>query len=243
LIGQLIEIISHLQGITGTDVAKEASDIILTDDNFQSIVKAVMWGRNVYDSIAKFLQFQLTVNAVAVIVAFVGACAIDDSPLKAVQMLWVNLIMDTLASLALATELPTEELLRRRPYGRNKPLVSRTMMKNILGQSVYQLVIVFTLVFYGEYEDLLGVNLQITRMRAEWFRRRPVQHRLRSGPAHNGPVVPTLHDRLQQLRHDDFVQRDKRQKDPRGEERLHRDLQESAVCRNSPRYIRGSGEN
>lgn len=62
------------QGIAGTDVAKEASDIILTDDNFTSIVKAVMWGRNVYDSISKFLQFQLTVNVVAVIVAFTGAC-------------------------------------------------------------------------------------------------------------------------------------------------------------------------
>ena len=66
----------YFQGIAGTDVAKEASDIILTDDNFTSIVKAVMWGRNVYDSIAKFLQFQLTVNIVAVIVAFLGACAI-----------------------------------------------------------------------------------------------------------------------------------------------------------------------
>lgn len=63
-----------LQGIAGTDVAKEASDIILTDDNFTSIVKAVMWGRNVYDSISKFLQFQLTVNVVAVVVAFTGAC-------------------------------------------------------------------------------------------------------------------------------------------------------------------------
>jgi len=66
----------NVQGIAGTDVAKEASDIILTDDNFTSIVKAVMWGRNVYDSIAKFLQFQLTVNIVAVVVAFLGACAI-----------------------------------------------------------------------------------------------------------------------------------------------------------------------
>ena len=107
-------------GIAGTDVAKEASDIILTDDNFTSIVKAVMWGRNVYDSISKFLQFQLTVNVVAVVVAFTGACAIQDSPLKAVQMLWVNLIMDTLASLALATELPTPELLLRKPYGKWK---------------------------------------------------------------------------------------------------------------------------
>ena len=71
-----------LQGIAGTDVAKEASDIILTDDNFTSIVKAVMWGRNVYDSIAKFLQFQLTVNVVAVIVAFLGACIIKVSICK-----------------------------------------------------------------------------------------------------------------------------------------------------------------
>ncbi|XP_060695655.1 plasma membrane calcium-transporting ATPase 1-like [Hemiscyllium ocellatum] len=142
--------VGFAMGIAGTDVAKEASDIILTDDNFTSIVKAVMWGRNVYDSISKFLQFQLTVNVVAVIVAFTGACITQDSPLKAVQMLWVNLIMDTFASLALATEPPTEALLLRKPYGRNKPLISRTMMKNILGHAVYQLVVVFTLLFAGE---------------------------------------------------------------------------------------------
>jgi len=65
-------------------------------------------------------------------------------------MLWVNLIMDTLASLALATELPSEELLERKPYGRTKPLISRTMMKNIFGHSIYQLVVVFTLLFAGE---------------------------------------------------------------------------------------------
>ncbi|XP_012275648.1 plasma membrane calcium-transporting ATPase 3 isoform X8 [Orussus abietinus] len=142
--------VGFAMGIAGTDVAKEASDIILTDDNFSSIVKAVMWGRNVYDSIAKFLQFQLTVNVVAVIVAFIGACAVQDSPLRAVQMLWVNLIMDTLASLALATELPTPDLLLRKPYGRTKPLISRTMMKNILGQAVYQLTVIFVLLFAGD---------------------------------------------------------------------------------------------
>ncbi|CAB3385776.1 Hypothetical predicted protein [Cloeon dipterum] len=142
--------VGFAMGIAGTDVAKEASDIILTDDNFSSIVKAVMWGRNVYDSIAKFLQFQLTVNVVAVIVAFIGACAVQDSPLKAVQMLWVNLIMDTLASLALATEMPTSDLLLRKPYGRTKPLISRTMMKNILGQGIYQLIVIFTLLFFGD---------------------------------------------------------------------------------------------
>ncbi|XP_020558812.1 plasma membrane calcium-transporting ATPase 2 isoform X2 [Oryzias latipes] len=142
--------VGFAMGIAGTDVAKEASDIILTDDNFSSIVKAVMWGRNVYDSISKFLQFQLTVNVVAVIVAFTGACITQDSPLKAVQMLWVNLIMDTFASLALATEPPNESLLKRKPYGRNKPLISSTMTKNILGHAVYQLVIIFTLLFVGE---------------------------------------------------------------------------------------------
>ncbi|XP_054883510.1 plasma membrane calcium-transporting ATPase 2 isoform X7 [Poeciliopsis prolifica] len=142
--------VGFAMGIAGTDVAKEASDIILTDDNFSSIVKAVMWGRNVYDSISKFLQFQLTVNVVAVIVAFTGACITQDSPLKAVQMLWVNLIMDTFASLALATEPPTEALLRRKPYGRNKPLISSTMTKNILGHAVYQLILIFTLLFAGE---------------------------------------------------------------------------------------------
>ncbi|XP_064778920.1 plasma membrane calcium-transporting ATPase 3-like isoform X3 [Oncorhynchus masou masou] len=142
--------VGFAMGIAGTDVAKEASDIILTDDNFSSIVKAVMWGRNVYDSISKFLQFQLTVNVVAVIVAFTGACITQDSPLKAVQMLWVNLIMDTFASLALATEPPTESLLLRKPYGRNNPLISRTMMKNILGHAIYQLTIIFTLLFAGE---------------------------------------------------------------------------------------------
>ncbi|XP_071059439.1 plasma membrane calcium-transporting ATPase 1-like [Pseudochaenichthys georgianus] len=142
--------VGFAMGIAGTDVAKEASDIILTDDNFSSIVKAVMWGRNVYDSISKFLQFQLTVNVVAVTVAFTGACITQDSPLKAVQMLWVNLIMDTFASLALATEPPTEDLLLRDPYGRNKPLISRTMMKNILGHAIYQLTVIFTLLFLGE---------------------------------------------------------------------------------------------
>ncbi|KAF4531642.1 hypothetical protein B566_EDAN006573 [Ephemera danica] len=148
--------VGFAMGIAGTDVAKEASDIILTDDNFSSIVKAVLWGRNVYDSIAKFLQFQLTVNLVAVTVAVLGACILQDSPLKAVQMLWVNLIMDTLASLALATELPTPDLLLRKPYGRTRALVSRNMMKNILGHSIYELVVIFVILFIGD--ELLDIE-------------------------------------------------------------------------------------
>ena len=78
-----------------------------------------------------------------------------DSPLKAIQMLWVNLIMDTLASLALATELPSEELLNRRPYGRTKPLISRLMLQNIAGHAVYQLAVVLTILFAGQTTRLL----------------------------------------------------------------------------------------
>ena len=100
-------------GITGTDVAKGASDIILLDDNFCSIVVALRYGRSVYDNVRKFLQFQLTVNVVAMFIVFFGAVILKDSPLNAVQMLWVNLIMDTFAALALATEPPEEDILSR----------------------------------------------------------------------------------------------------------------------------------
>ena len=139
--------VGFAMGIQGTDVAKEASDIILTDDNFSSIVKAMLWGRNVYDAIAKFLQFQLTANCAAGVFSVVCAATIQAVPLKAVQMLWVNLVMDTLASLALATEPPTESLLKRAPYGRNKPMISLTMLKNIIGHSIYQLAVLFALVW------------------------------------------------------------------------------------------------
>jgi P-type Ca2+ transporter type 2B len=107
--------VGFAMGLSGTPVAKDASDIILMDDNFQSIVKAVKWGRNVFDSISKFLQFQLTVNAVAVLLAVIGALALNRSPITAVQLLWINLIMDSFASLALATEPPTDALLLRKP--------------------------------------------------------------------------------------------------------------------------------
>eukprot|EP00052_Salpingoeca_macrocollata_P027037 m.254621 g.254621 ORF g.254621 m.254621 type:complete len:1271 (-) comp22682_c3_seq6:83-3895(-) len=142
--------VGFAMGIAGTGVAKEASDIIITDDNFSSIVKAISWGRNVYDSISKFLVFQLTVNIVAISVAFIGACALNESPIRAVQLLWVNLIMDTFASLALATEPPTPELLKRDPYGRHQPLISRIMARQMVGHSLYQLPILLILVFAGD---------------------------------------------------------------------------------------------
>ncbi|KAI9839878.1 MAG: hypothetical protein M1819_000070 [Sarea resinae] len=138
-------------GIAGTEVAKEASDIILMDDNFSSIVKAIMWGRAVNDSVKKFLQFQITVNITAVLLAFVSAVAssTENSVLTAVQLLWVNLIMDTFAALALATDPPMPSILDRKPDPKSAPLITTTMWKMIIGQAIYQLVVTFVLNFAG----------------------------------------------------------------------------------------------
>ncbi|PKS08310.1 hypothetical protein jhhlp_005254 [Lomentospora prolificans] len=138
-------------GITGTEVAKEASDIILLDDNFSSIVGALAWGRAINDAVKKFLQFQITVNITAVIITFVSAVSSDDesSVLNAVQLLWVNLIMDTFAALALATDPPNESLLDRKPEAKTAALISLPMWKMIIGQSIYQLIVIFVLYFAG----------------------------------------------------------------------------------------------
>lgn len=122
---------------TGTQVAHSAADIIIQDDNFASIVKACKWGRNVYDNIRRFLQFQLTVNVVALITSFIGSVIMWESPLQAIQLLWVNLIMDSLASLALATELPKDDLLKRPPYRKKEYIISQRMVKHILGMSIF----------------------------------------------------------------------------------------------------------
>ena len=145
-------------GIAGTEVAKEASAIILMDDNFSSIVKAIMWGRSVNDAVSKFLQFQITVNITAVVLAFVSAVSSSDghSVLSPVQLLWVNLIMDTFAALALATDGPTETILDRKPAPKSAPLFTTIMWKMIIGQAVYQLVVTFVLYFAGN--SILGYS-------------------------------------------------------------------------------------
>ncbi|KAF9358659.1 hypothetical protein BGX26_001224 [Mortierella sp. AD094] len=138
-------------GITGTEVAKEASAIVLMDDNFSSILKSLMWGRAVNDSVRKFLQFQLTVNITAVVLSFISAVTSADnqSVLSAVQLLWVNLIMDTLAALALATEPPSMDVLKRYPTSKKAPLVNLKMWKMIIGQAIFQIVLNLALLEYG----------------------------------------------------------------------------------------------
>ena len=130
----------------GTDIAKEASDIVIIDNNFSSIVIAIIYGRNIYDNIRKFLQFQLSVNFCACILVFVCACIGNETPLTPIQMLWVNLIMDSLGSLALATEPPYEELLQREPTRRNESMINGRMWKHIVSQSLIQIILL--IIFY-----------------------------------------------------------------------------------------------
>ncbi|KAM7260123.1 hypothetical protein ACFE04_015864 [Oxalis oulophora] len=136
-------------GISGTEVAKESSDIIILDDNFASVVKVVRWGRSVYANIQKFIQFQLTVNVAALVINVVAAVSSGDVPLNAVQLLWVNLIMDTLGALALATEPPTDHLMHRTPVGRREPLITNIMWRNLFIQAIYQVGVLLVLNFGG----------------------------------------------------------------------------------------------
>jgi Ca2+-transporting ATPase len=146
-------------GIAGTEVAKEASDIIIMDDAFPNIVLAIMWGRCVNDSVRKFLQFQISVNIVAVVITFVSAVAspgAEGSILSAVQLLWVNLIMDTFAALALATDPATRSMLDRKPDRLTAPLINTDMIKMITFQAIYQIIVCFVLYWRGL--EILGLE-------------------------------------------------------------------------------------
>lgn len=172
--------VGFAMGIAGTEVAKEAAEIILMDDNFASIVKGISWGRAVNDAVKKFLQvrgvllrnptvhngpankerqFQLTVNVTAVVLTFVSSVASDkeESVLNAVQLLWVNLIMDTFAALALATDPPAPSILDRKPDKKSVGLISTRMGKMIIGQAICQLAITLVLNFAGP--TLLGYDM------------------------------------------------------------------------------------
>ncbi|KAF8822583.1 plasma membrane-type Ca(2+)-ATPase A1 PMCAA1 [Cardiosporidium cionae] len=142
--------VGFAMGIAGKEVAKLSADIVMLDDNFESIVKAVKWGRNIYENIRRFLIFQLTVNVVAVSFTILTALVLRQAPLTAVQLLWVNMIMDSFGSLALATEPPSDELLQRKPHSRTEYLISKSMFGSILSQAVYQLAVLLLLIFYAD---------------------------------------------------------------------------------------------
>ncbi|KAL2622967.1 hypothetical protein R1flu_003172 [Riccia fluitans] len=141
--------IGMAMGIAGTEVAKESADVIVLDDNFNTIVVVGKWGRAVYTNIQKFVQFQLTVNIVALFINFSSACLTGEAPLTAVQLLWVNLIMDTLGALALATEPPTDDLMKKPSTGRKAKFITNIMWRNIIGQVIYQLIVLSVLQYGG----------------------------------------------------------------------------------------------
>ncbi|KAJ8638305.1 hypothetical protein MRB53_012572 [Persea americana] len=143
-------------GIAGTEVAKESADVIILDDSFSTIVAAAKWGRSVYINIQKFVQFQLTVIVVALIVNFSSACLTGNALLTAVQLLWVNMIMDTLGALALATEPPQDDLMKREPIRRRGGFISNVMWRNILGQALYQFVVIWYLQTRGKWSFQLA---------------------------------------------------------------------------------------
>ena len=136
---------------SGTDIAKESSDIVIMNNNFSSLLIAIIYGRNIYDNIRKFLQFQLTVNFCACLLVFICACIGNETPLTTIQMLWINLIMDSLGSLALATEPPYEELLYRSPTKKDESIINGKMWKHIIFQSFFQLLLLLFLYLYGPF--------------------------------------------------------------------------------------------
>ena len=158
--------VGFAMGIRGTDIAQQAADILLLDDSFGSIITACKFGRNVYDSIRKFVQFQLTTNIVAVFMTLLGGIILNDSPLNAIQMLWVNLIMDSFASLALATEKPNDKLLERKPYKRDSSILTPFMKANILSQGIFQILILLFIIFKGD--ALFRVNSDRELEHYEW---------------------------------------------------------------------------
>ena len=142
---------------SGTAVAKEASDIILLDDSFASVVNAVQWGRSIYLNIQKFIQFQLTINVVALLTALIGPFIGIEFPLTVTQMLWVNLIMDTFAALALATEPSYKEVMEKAPRKAGDFIVSKGMMWNIFGQGIFFLAVLMVLLFHYMADNDISV--------------------------------------------------------------------------------------
>jgi len=138
-------------GIRGSQVVKEEAPIILRDDTLYSIIHSILYGRNLIESIQKFLQFQLTVNLVTVIVVFLSVCCFSESILRPIHLLWISIISDILAALSLTTNEPSEELLCTPPLKENDFIITKGMLKHILSQSIYQIVSLFIIMFAGEF--------------------------------------------------------------------------------------------
>lgn len=138
----------------GTSVAKEASDITIVDNSFASIGRAVMWGRSLYHNIQRFILFQMTVNVVACLIVLCGAFMGTESPLTVTQMLWVNLIMDTFAAMALASLPPSERVMKDKPRDRNAFIINRPMRYDIIGMGGLFFVLLLGLLYIFHHADI-----------------------------------------------------------------------------------------
>jgi Ca2+-transporting ATPase len=142
----------------GTSVAKEASDITILDNSFNSISRAVMWGRSLYQNIQRFILFQLTINVAACLIVLIGAFLGTESPLTVTQMLWVNLIMDTFAALALASLPPNEKVMNDKPRKTTDHIINKAMAKNILGVGIFFVILLFGLLQYFKHTDITALS-------------------------------------------------------------------------------------
>ena len=142
----------------GTSVAKEASDITILDNSFSSIGKAVMWGRSLYLNIQRFILFQMTINVAACIIVLIGAFLGVESPLTVTQMLWVNLIMDTFAALALASLPPSNRVMNDKPRARGANIITKPMTKGIFGVGGFFVVLLFGFIQYFKNEDITSLT-------------------------------------------------------------------------------------
>jgi len=136
---------------SGCSVAKDASDMILVEDNFEATMKAVMWGRNIYDNIRRFIQFQVTVNFSCLAVEFFGAAIMGEVPLSSVQLLWINLIMDTFAALALASEKPHPSIIRTPPTKEGELVMTKVIWRQIYGIAIWNTLVMALMIVFGKY--------------------------------------------------------------------------------------------
>ena len=141
----------------GTSVAKEASDITILDNSFRSIARAVVWGRSLYHNIQRFILFQMTINVAACLIVLLGAMLGTESPLTVTQMLWVNLIMDTFAALALASLPPDKMVMRERPRARNAYIITKPMAWRIFGVGLLFVAVLFGFIQYFKHVDLTSL--------------------------------------------------------------------------------------
>lgn len=147
---------------SGCEIAKDASSIIFLDDNFNSVYQATLWGRNILDNIRKFIQFQFPINIVCVIIVFLGGATLGTAPFSVIQLLWINLIMDTLAAISLATEPPSkiqdgEDVFEKRKS--DDKIIQPGMWRSISAQVIYQLTVLIVMLYSVPYWFGISYNL------------------------------------------------------------------------------------